>query len=183
MMIQVPPDRTVYIFELDDVLFPRRDYLLQVYYLFSHFVEYTEGRSFAKSMVDFMKDRYEREGECRLLEETINHFHLSESYKENFERLKANAHLPLKLMLSDTFKQLAKKILQGGKKIALLTDGNPVEQLNKLKHIDWEELEEVKKELRVYFIKELEFRNLKPIPYLAKEYHVDESEICFVERL
>jgi len=30
-----PEDKKVYVFELDDVVFPKKDYLLQVYYLFA----------------------------------------------------------------------------------------------------------------------------------------------------
>ncbi|MEJ5052826.1 hypothetical protein [Sphingobacterium sp. MYb382] len=50
-MKKVAFDKSVYVFEIDDILFPKRDYLLQVYYLFANFIEYTEGKSIAKELV------------------------------------------------------------------------------------------------------------------------------------
>lgn len=170
-------DKSVYVFEIDDVLYSKRDYLLQVYYLFSNFVEYTEGRALATEIVRFMKETFEAVGERTVLPKTIAHFELNESYHENFERLKANAHLPLKLILKEDIKTLLLSLFEEGKKVGILTDGNPIEQLNKLKHIDWQELSEFLPSLKVFFIRELEFRNIKPIDYLVGEYHVPADEI------
>lgn len=170
-------DKSVYVFEIDDVLFPKRDYVLQIYYLFANFVEYTEGRAIAKRMVAFMKDTFEEAGEEAVLPKTILEFELPETYRENFERLKANAHLPLKLILKDDIKTLLLSLFEQGKKVGILTDGNPVEQLNKLKHIDWQELSEFLQSLRVFFIRELEFRGIQPMDYLVEEYQVPADEI------
>ncbi|MBD1420305.1 HAD hydrolase-like protein [Sphingobacterium chuzhouense] len=170
-------DKSVYVFEIDDVLYPKRDYLLQVYYLFSNFVEYTEGRPLATEIVRFMKQTLEIAGESTVLQKTIAHFELSEKYHENFERLKANAHLPLKLILKDDIKTLLLSLFEKGKKVGILTNGNPVEQLNKLKHIDWQELSEFLPSLKVFFIRELAFRSIEPIDYLVGEYNVSADEI------
>ncbi|TYR38176.1 HAD family hydrolase [Sphingobacterium phlebotomi] len=173
-------DKSVYVFEIDDVLYPKRDYLLQVYYLFSNFVEYTEGRSLATEILGFMKETFEAVGEHAVLPKTIVHFELTEGYLENFERLKANAHLPLKLILKDDIKTLLLSLFEKGKNVGILTDGNPVKQLNKLKHIDWQELSRFLPLLKVFFIRELEFRNINPIDYLVGEYHVPADEIQII---
>jgi|SRR5690606_23513255 len=170
-------DKSVYVFEIDDVLYPKRDYLLQVYYLFANFAEYTEGRPLSKEMVAFMKEVLESAGESAVLPQTITHFGLNDAYLENFERLKTNGHLPLKLILKDDIKTLLLSLFEKGKKVGILTDGNPVEQLNKLKHIDWQEVSEFLPSLKVFFIRELEFRDFKPIDYLVGEYHVSADDI------
>lgn len=170
-------DKSVYVFEIDDVLYSKRDYLLQVYYLFSNFVEFTEGRSLSNEMVAFMKKTFEAAGEEAVLPQTVAHFKLDEVYCENFERLKANAHLPLKLILEDDIKTLLLSLFEKGKKVGILTDGNPVEQLNKLKHVDWQELSNFLPSLKVFFIRELEFRNINPIDFLVEEYQVSADEI------
>lgn len=174
-------DHAAYVFEIDDVLYPKQDYLLQVYYLFANFVEYTEGRSLAKDMIDFMKEALERIGEEEVLAETIAHFGLLDSYRENFERLKANAHLPLKLILKDSTKSLMQALFERKKQVGILTDGNPVEQLNKLKHIDWQELTSFLPSLKVFFIQELRFRNIRPIDFLQEEYALSADEIMIVK--
>lgn len=182
-MSNIPLDKSVYAFEIDDVLFPRREYILQVYYLFSNFIEYTEGNLLAKDVLAFMKDAYERDGEQKVVEETIANFALAPAYQENYERLCANAHLPLKLFLKPEAKSLLTNLFGQGKSVAILTDGNPVEQLNKLKHIDWEDLAVHLGSLKVYFNDELNFRNIIPLSFLAEEYGVDESDIYPVTKL
>lgn len=173
-------DKAVYVFEVDDVLYPKKDYLLQVYYLFSNFVEYTEGRPLAKEMIAFMKEAFETAGEEAVLSQTITYFELDESYRENFERLNANAHLPLKLILKDDIKTLLLSLFEKEKKVGILTDGNPVEQLNKLKHVDWQEISKFLPSLKVFFIRELMFRNINPIDFLVEEYQVPADEIQVV---
>lgn len=176
-------NKSVYLFEIDEVLYPLRDYLLQVYYLFSNFVEYTEGRPIAKELLEFMKNTFEEKGATAVIPETLTQFQLSDSYVENFERLRANAHLPLKLFLKDETKQLLLSLFKDDKQVGILTDGNPVEQLNKLKHVDWQELSSFLPSLKVFFTTELLFRNINPIDYLVQEYHVVEDDIVIVKAL
>ena len=171
-MYKVPFDKSVYLLGLDDTLFPQRDYLLQVYYLFANFMEYTEGKPIAKAIVEFMKNSYEQEGADSVLEKTLTHFQLPTSYSDNFERLKANANLPLRLLIPEETKILLQDLHAKGKELAILTDGNPVEELNKLKHLDWQDLEPIRDQLRVFFTKELEFRNLEPLTFIAEAYSV-----------
>lgn len=56
-------EKEAYILELDDVLFPRQDYLLQVYYLFASLLEYTDAQLSAEEVVSFLKETYLAEGE------------------------------------------------------------------------------------------------------------------------
>lgn len=176
----VPLDKSVYVFAIDDVLYPKRDYLLQVYYLFANFVEFTEGKPVAKELLAYMKYTYEREGEAGLLAKTLAAFELPEAYVANYERLEANAQLPLKLILIDKTKDLLEALFAAEKKFAILTDGNPVEELNKLKHIDWEDLTAIKNQLKVFFTKELDFRGIDAIAFIAESFAVESAEIQFV---
>jgi hypothetical protein len=107
---------------------------------------------------------------------------LNDEYEENFKRLQANAQLPLKLLLFSEVENLLLSLQQDGKKIAILTKGNPVEQLNKLKYMDWGKFEMYKNFLKVYFIDELRFRNIDPITYIAKDFGVSDSEIHVIEK-
>lgn len=176
-MKEVAFDKSVYLLGLDDMLFPKRDYLLQVYYLFANFIEYTEGKSIAKELVDFMKNSYEQEGAETVLAKTLTQFQLPTTYIENFERLKANANLPLRLLVPEETKALLQALHAKGKKLAILTDGNPVEELNKLKHLDWQDLDPIRDQLRVFFTKELVFRNLEPLAFIAEAYAVSVEDI------
>lgn len=169
--------KQLYLFEVDDVLFAKRDYILQIYYLFGQFVEFTESKPIAAAITQFMKARFEANDTDELLLATQKEFDLREPYLENFERLQANAHLPLKLLLLEEIKKSFEILRNSGKELAILTEGNPVLQLNKLKHVDWEGWDQ---QIKIYFTDELIFRNLDPFSYIASEYGVDTAEIEYI---
>lgn len=173
---EFPKDKKIYLFELDDVLYPKQDFLLQVYYLFAQFLEFTEARPISAEMTAFMKDTLLSKGEDAVFAATAEQFALKEEYRENFERLQANGHLPLKLFLFDEIKNLFKELSASGKQIAVLTKGNPALQLNKLRHIDWEGYD---KKLKVYFVDELAFRDIEPFSYIASENNVNVEDLHF----
>lgn len=148
---QVDPKYKAFVFELDDVLFPGRDYLLQVYYLFASFLEYTETFPPAADLTDFMKKAYESHGETQLFDKAMEVFGFDAKYRENFERLHAKARLPLKLLLFDNARTFLEEAVADGKQIIVITGGNPEMQYNKLGQIDWGVLA---KHVRVYFAEE-----------------------------
>ncbi|MBP8067062.1 MAG: haloacid dehalogenase, partial [Pedobacter sp.] len=90
--------KSAFIFSLDDVLYPEKDYLLQVYYLFSEFIEYSAQLN-AKNILVFMQQEYSKHGHVNIFEKTAAKFDIPEKYKSNFELLHENARLPLKLLL------------------------------------------------------------------------------------
>jgi len=148
---QLAEDKQIVIFELDDVLFPAKDYLLQVYYLFAQFIEYTEQKN-ARSILDFMRSEYERSSTDNLFEKTAQKFELSDTYQHNFDLLHQNARLPLKLLLYKNMLKFMQELVINRKQIYIVTSGNPEQQLNKIKQTEWNGLEQY---LTVYFADEL----------------------------
>lgn len=140
-----------FIFELDDVLYPEKDYLLQVYYLFAQFMEYTE-QTDGTQMIRFMQDTYAREGEAGLFAKTAVHFNLPEKYQSNFDLLHRNARLPLKLLLFAPVLAFMQEVIVAGKRLFLLTAGEPEMQLNKIKQLEWNGAEQ---HMAVYFTEEI----------------------------
>lgn len=183
MLSDIPQDKSLFLFELDDVLFSKRDYLLQVYYLFGSFYEFTEASVQAAEMAEFMKKIYDHHGETAVFPATQLMFGIDEKYEDNLHRLKANAQLPLKLLIAESVAALLMKLMEDGKQIAILTKGNPVEQLNKLKFLDWGIADKVKDKLKVYFVDELEFKSFNPIDYIASEYDVEKDQIFIVDQI
>ncbi|WP_129713604.1 HAD hydrolase-like protein [Pedobacter sp. SYP-B3415] len=143
--------KNAFIFEFDDVLYPERDYLLQVYYLFAQFMEYTEQLP-AADMVAFMKKRFEAHGPADIFAETASCFGIGAHFRENFDRLHRSAKLPLKLLLFKDLLVLLQELVVERKKIWIVTPKDPEQQLNKIRQIEWHGLE---KYLEVYFCEEL----------------------------
>lgn len=143
--------KNAFIFELDDVLYPEKDYLFQVYYLFASFLEYTELLD-AKVLTDLMVKTFEDEGRDAVFDRVQERFQFDEKYRDNFDRLQHNARLPLKLLLYADMLELLQQIIVDRKKIFIVTNGNPEQQLNKIRQIEWNGLE---KYLVCYFADEI----------------------------
>ncbi len=148
---QLVNDKQIVIFELDDVLFPEKDYLLQVYYLFAQFIEYTEQKN-AQTIIAFMQGEYESNGTAEIFEKTARQFGIDEKYKYNFDLLHLNARLPLKLLLYKNMLEFMQELVVNRKQIFIVTAGNPEQQLNKIKQTEWNGLEQY---LTVFFAEEL----------------------------
>jgi len=159
--------KEAFVFELDNVLYPERDYLLQVYYLFANFLEYTETVPPAADLIAFLRKSYEHHGSSGIFERAAAVFGIDASYHENFKRLHVQAKLPLPLLLYREAEELLKEIVYHQKKIFILTRGNPLMQLNKIKQIQWSELGQV---IKIYFYDELVIQgHTQPLDYLLEE--------------
>ena len=143
-------DHEAFFFGFDDVLYPEKDYLLQVYYLFAQFIEYGEQID-AQEIIGFMRDTYTSNGPELMFDLTAARFGLPEKYRLNFDLLHQNARLPLKLLLFANVLDFMRAIQKAGKPFYLLADGDPATQLNKIRQVEWNGLEQL---LRVYFVAE-----------------------------
>lgn len=143
--------KDAFIFELDDVLYPAKDYWYQVYYLFASFLEYTEMID-AKEATNYMTGTYLSEGKEQVFDNLKKKLNLDEKYRANFNHLSNTAKLPLKLLLFQSMLELLQEVVMDRKKIFILTNGNPEQQLNKIKQVEWNGLEPY---LTCYFANEL----------------------------
>lgn len=173
----IPDTAKAAIFELDDVIYPKRDYLLQVYYLFAQFLEYTEAHPPASELVDFLKKSYEHHGEEGLFAKAMAVFGIPSHYEENFDRLHRQAQLPVELLLYPEVEQLMQGLRDAGTPIVVYTPGEPLMQLNKLKHIKWNGLDRV---LRAYFRDELVQRGQEPMAYLLGQLGIADTQTVYV---
>ena len=172
----IDPTKKAFIFELDDVLFPKQDYLLQVYYLFANLIEYTEHKLNANELIEFFKESYIKEGEKDIFSKASEKFDIAK-YEESFKSLQVNAKLPLKLLLYKEMLNLLTYIVGEGKSIFILTKGNPLIQLNKIKQIEWNGLDPF---IKTYFYDEIILKSeLKPIEYILLENNISPMEAIF----
>jgi len=169
-------DNSAFVFELDDVLYPAKDYWLQVYYLFAQFIEYGEQIE-GSGIIRFMDETYRTEGRDGIFEKTAAHFNLPEKYHINFDLLQQNARLPLKLLLFAPVLEFLKAVQEAGKPVFLLLDGNPAEQLNKIRQMEWNGLERY---LKVYFLEEMENGYLEGIARICAENDLKSEETLIV---
>jgi FMN phosphatase YigB (HAD superfamily) len=169
--------KEAFIFELDDVLFPEKDYLFQVYYLFGSFIEYTELID-QKEATSVMVDTYLSEGKEIVFDRLKDKFKLDEKYRSNFSHLNITAKLPLKLLLHQSMLALLQDIVIDRKKIFILTNGNPEQQLNKIKQTDWQGLEPY---LTCYFANEIAPKpETDSVDLLIKDHNLQRRNILMI---
>ncbi|WPU96195.1 HAD hydrolase-like protein [Mucilaginibacter sabulilitoris] len=170
--------KSAFIFELDDVLFPKKDYLYQVYYLFANLLEYTELVD-AKETTKLMTDTYVSEGEQFVFDRVAEKFTIAEKYRTNFDNLLITAKLPLKLLLYQNMLTLLQEIVVDRKKLFIVTNGDVEQQVNKIKQIEWNGLE---KYLTCYFAEET---TPKPEPdvihLLMQDHGLQRRDIIMIE--
>lgn len=169
------PSKKAFVFELDNVLFPEKDYLLQVYYLFANFLEFTEGWPGAEPLTEFFKKAYEHAGPELIFEKAKEAFGIEEKYRENFNRLHKKARLPLKVLLFEQALKLLQDMVVDRKKIFIVTSGDPEQQLNKIRQTEWHGLGQY---LTVYFADEVK---PKPAPdvllNILREHNLQREDV------
>lgn len=171
--------KKAFIFELDNVLFPKQDYLLQVYYLFSNLLEYVEPRFDSKKLISFFKEAYLLEGEQNIFERASEHFFIDVKYKEKFDELLVNAKLPLKLLMYKEILNLLTFLIGEKKSVFILTKGNPLMQFNKLKHLEWNGLDEF---IRAYFYDEIKLKSEEhPIGFVLYENEILSKDALIID--
>ncbi|MGZ3764492.1 MAG: HAD family hydrolase [Mucilaginibacter sp.] len=166
-----------FIFELDDVIYPEKDYLYQVYYLFTAFLEYTEFIN-AREATAFMIETYLSKGKEVVFDHLKEKFNIDEKYRFNFNHLNITAKLPLKLLLDQDMLSLMQEIVVDRKKIFILTNGNPEQQLNKVKQTDWQGLEPY---LTCYFANEIAPKpETDSIDLIIKEHNLKRRNVLMI---
>jgi FMN phosphatase YigB (HAD superfamily) len=169
--------KSAFIFELDDVLFPAKDYLYQVYYLFANMLEFTDLID-AKQATDLMINTYITEGSANVFDRLKEKLDIKEKYRTNLNHLLITAKLPLKLLLYKNMLSLLQEIVVDRKELFIVTNGDPAQQLNKIKQTEWNGLE---KYLVVYFASEL---NPKPeadvLDMLIKDHNLQRRELLMI---
>lgn len=175
---EIKSDKKAVIFELDDVLIPKKDYDLQVYYLFANFIEYLETFPPAQDMLSFITKRYEAHGNDAMFDEVAKTFGIDAKFKENLALLFTNAKLPLKLLLYKESLALLQELVVNRNDIYILTSGNPEVQLNKIKQTEWNGLD---KYLKVYFTDEFSKESpIEALDYLLNENKLAKTDVLLV---
>lgn len=165
------------IFDLDNTLYPEKDYLYQTYYLIGHLLEYQEQIS-AGAVVEFLISTFEKEGRVGLFDKLMSRYNLNENYKLKLLAVLRNSKLPLRLIMYDYMQDLIEKLITAEVQLFILTNGNPLQQLNKLKHLD---LNGHSDKLICYFADEIA---PKPSPdsvwHILKKHQLEADQIVFI---
>ena len=173
----IEPRKKAFIFELDDVLYPAKDYYYQIYYLFANLLEYTELNS-ADKTTELMINTYNEKGHSEVYNQLVAQLGIEERYREKLEIMLLTSRLPLKLLLFKNMLSFMQEVVTDRKKLFIVTNGNPQQQLNKLRQVEWHGLEPY---LICYFAEE---SLPKPEPdilhLLMKEHNLERRDLMMI---
>lgn len=166
-----------YIFDLDNTLYPEKDYLYQIYYLIGIYLAERENVD-AKAITDFLIKEFENAGRRSLFNKVLQEFKLNMEYLPDLLEIQRKAKLPLKLYLYRDVYEVLKKIEETSASLFILTNGNTDQQLNKIRQLEWLGLD---KRIKVYFAAEYA---PKPAPdavvHILTTQNFQREEIIFI---
>jgi len=173
-------DKRAFVFELDDVIYPEKDYLLQIYYLFAQFMEYGEQMD-AGAMIRSMQETYFSEGADAVFDKTARLFNIPSKYKINFDMLLHSGRLPLKLLIFNKILKFMQEIVVERKQIFIFTNGQPAQQLNKIKQTEWHGLENY---LEVHFALETTVKpSAKGLKMIMERHKFKKTDVLLIGKL
>jgi phosphoglycolate phosphatase-like HAD superfamily hydrolase len=133
----------------------------------------------AKKATDLLVNTYTTEGKEFVFDRLKEKFNIDEKYRQNLNNLLLTVKLPLKLLVYQNILNLLQEITIDRKKLFIVTNGNPAQQLNKIKQTEWHGLEPY---LTCYFAEET---IAKPEPdiihLLLKEHNLQRREVLMIE--
>jgi len=172
------PRKQAFVFELDNVIYPEKDYLFQVYYLFASAIEYTELID-AKNITDLMVATYNAGEKGRVFDAVKEQMGIDEKHRVNYHHLLHTVKLPLKLLVYKGILDLMQEIVVDRKKLFIVTNGNPAQQLNKIKQTEWHGLEPY---LTCYFAEETRSKpETDSLDLLITDHKLQRREILLIE--
>lgn len=173
-------NKQAFVFELDNVIYPEKDYLLQIYYLFAQFMEYGEQMD-AAAMIKSMQETYFSEGADAVFDKTARLFNISPQYKLNFDMLLHSGRLPLKLLIFNQMLKFMQEIVVERKQVFIFTNGQPLQQLNKIKQTEWHGLENY---LEVHFALETAAKpSAKGLHLIMDRHKLKKTDVLLIGRL
>ena len=133
---------SLFIFDLDNTIYKEEDYLFQAYKAVAEKFAGTLPSGSKKELYTKLKDLYLLHGREKLFDKFLDTIGLDETYMPECLRI-LRSFKPVKaLKIDKKVKRILLSLKRQGKHIFILTNGNVDQQKNKIKHINWDGLDE-----------------------------------------
>jgi putative hydrolase of the HAD superfamily len=165
------------VFDLDHTLYNEHNYLFQAYESIGRKLEVKTGIP-SDDITDFLRNRFKNYGRHLIFDQMRMHFKLHKNVTGLCIDVLRGVKPKHKLELFDCVLETFDYLLANGKQIAILTNGHPRQQRNKIEHINWHGY---KDKIKIYLAAEIE---PKPSPaglfQILHDFKMDPEEIAFV---
>jgi phosphoglycolate phosphatase-like HAD superfamily hydrolase len=174
---EIASNYKVVVFDYDDTLVSEKEFLFFTYRQIAALV-YRSHKIPENEVFEYLKNEFELHGRDLLFNKLIRKYNLPITMLSDLLGLMRTAVISPALTLLPGMKSLLKRILEKDVKVYVLTNGNHLQQINKIRHTQWEGLEK-----RISFV----FADLhepKPSPVclqlIQKQTNTDCRDMVFI---
>ena len=164
-------------FDLDDTLYDEKKYLFSAYEKISIYIAENNPGVKMNSLLLYFKSEFIKNGRSNLFDKVTKKFKVTFSIKHCL-LLMRNVSLEVKLPLfKNSFDLLSNAILKSN--ICVVTNGNPLQQKNKVNLIDWKGLD---KKIKFYYANEVEPKPSKKIfaDIIQHDYNIKINRVLMI---
>jgi putative hydrolase of the HAD superfamily len=170
-------DFTVVIFDLDNTLYNETDYLFPAYNAIANYAAAKDGVN-VNDAEFFLVSTFQKDGRNKLLDRFVSTFNLKKSGLDDFLRIMRTHNPGNKIKLFPPVKKILEVCIQKQIDIAVVTNGNPEQQWNKVGCIDWEGHFT---QLTFVFADEIERKpSPKPILFVLEKFNARPEQTLFI---
>jgi HAD superfamily hydrolase (TIGR01549 family) len=126
----------VFVMDLDNTLYDESLYLNAAYFEISRWLNKKFGLDEAL-IFEYLTGQFKEKGRRYLFDNMETHFRIKPTAITEYLKILRTLKVPDKIPLLPPFEKLLTYLYSINKRLAILTNGNPEQQKNKVKHIDW----------------------------------------------
>lgn len=170
-------DYSLVIFDLDNTLYDENIYLFRAYEEIAFYLSQKYTHVLEDEINHFLKKEFLKNGREALLNKLFATFNIRDELKKCLEIMRT-VEFSQKITLTNKGKFLVNKAI-GQSKVIILTNGNPIQQKNKIKQIDWGDL---RKDIEIIYANEHEPKPSTKVfeNYIMRSYDVQSYNVLMI---
>ena len=165
------------IFDLDNTLYPENEFLFPAYKAIARLVSDKDGVN-AADAENFLINNFLKEGRRNLFDRFISEFGLKNSGLNDFLKTLRSHKSETKIKLTPQLSKILEACIEKNIKVAVVTNGNPEQQRNKIDSIEWKGM---LPELFIVYADETERKpSPKPLQIVLKKFETSGVNALFI---
>lgn len=128
---------SLYIFDLDNTIYQEEDYLFQGYSSIAEYFTKIDSSRNTTKLLQILKNIYQTEGRDQLFNKFLKTINLDDSHIAICLNILRTFDPGEKILIYSIVRTLLSYLINKKKIIYVLTNGNTLQQKNKIKNIDW----------------------------------------------
>lgn len=132
---------SLYIFDLDNTIYKEEDYLFEAYKNIAASIAWKIPSLNKEELFLTLRRLYETDGRILLFDNFLNKYGIDQRYLQECIHILRSFKAVKKYRIFPVVKKALRELVSQGKPVFILTNGNPEQQRNKIKNINWEGIE------------------------------------------